>query len=157
MKPKPKPLTLGILCLLNAAVFATLHFAFPRENVKDAGDLSVVSGHLKSYLFWKGTGSRDYVIRLSEYPVGFQIPGNCIMDFSKVTFEANLHTGDVLWVSIPKLSENTLTSRKRVSIFSVRTKTATYLDEKDAIPSRRPCGFLLYFSWAEWRLSFRGA
>jgi hypothetical protein len=133
MRRQPKPFSLGLLSLLTAAVIASLHFALSRgPTVKDASDLSVISGHLDAYSFWRGRHSHQYQIRLSEFRAIFELPAK---DFSKASFESDVHKGDALSISIPKVSEIRLSVGERVPAFSVRTRTTTYLDENDAIQS----------------------
>ena len=132
MNRGPTLLFIGLALLILSACVAGI--TYHPTKVKDASDLSEVSGRLHSYSFRENRNQHHYAIWFSEYPATFQVPGDDRL-FSRARFESDLHKGDVLWVSIPKVSEKDLASDKRILVFSVRTKTATYLDEKDAIQS----------------------
>lgn len=105
-----------------------------KQPVKDASELSVISGHMSSYSFQDGArGHHHYVIQLFEYPATFQIPADFLGSFRKDRFQSDLRSGSSVSVSIPKGNEKRLTLDERIFVLSVRTQTVTYLDEKDTL------------------------
>ena len=102
--------------------------------MKSAHDLSVINGQLLSYSFHDGQrGWHNYLVQLAEYPTAFKIPADFLDCFQKSTFQSDMKSGDMLWVSVPKECEKSLNSDGRLFVFSIRTTSTTYLDERDTI------------------------
>jgi hypothetical protein len=122
----------GLICLFASAVFV-IHF-FTKQKVKDASALSTISGQLNSYSFRDGfRGRHHYIIRLSGHPAAFQIPADFLEAFAKDRFQSDVKRNDSVSVSISRESEKNLASDRSLFVFSVRSRSATYLDEQDSI------------------------
>src|ERR1043165_6291732 len=132
MTRRQRNLFAGLICLTVSVVFGIHEFG--KQKVRDATDISTINGHLSSFSFQdRARGHHHYVIRLLEFPATFQIPADFLGSFSKNRFQSDLDIGDFISISISKGDEKSLTTNKRLFVFSVRSKTATYLDEQETI------------------------
>ena len=122
----------GAVLLVLLAVVVAPHFSAPKEN--GVGELAVARGQIISYSFLDDSrGTHQYIIHLSGYRSAFQIPPDFAPYFAKTRFESELKKGDSLSVSIPVESAAKLISDGPISVFAVRTATATYLDEHNTL------------------------
>jgi len=132
MSRRQRQFFVGLLFLFVSAAFG--FHELTKQKVKDSSGLSVVSGQMSSYSFKAGSrGHVYYYIHLVGYKATFQIPADFLDSFSQDRFQSDLKIGDSISISIPKGNENSLSADKRLFIFSVQTKEATYLDEHDAL------------------------
>lgn len=121
------------LLMLATAVFMGVH-EFTKPKIKTFSDLSTTHGQLASYSFQDGVRGRHfYQIQLTNYPSHFQIPADFIDSFSKDRFQADIKTGDSLWLSLSKEEIGKLTADEQIFVFSVRSTTTAYLDEQNTI------------------------